>query len=92
VKLNFHDEKWNTTKSINKLLTKLVIISYKLQNIESGALGAILFLLLLPLLLMVFFIPAMIIFNSTSEKRRQNLLELANKLQINQDFKELLIE
>lgn len=59
--------------------------------LESGALGALIFLPLLPLILMIFFIPAMIIFNSTSEKRRQNLLELAKKLRINQDLKELLI-
>ncbi len=59
--------------------------------LESGALAAIIFLPLLHFILMILFTPAMIIFNSTSEKRQQNLLELAKELQISQDLKELLI-
>jgi len=53
---------------------------------ESGAFAAMIILPLVPFLVMFFFIPTMIVFESRVEKKRQKLIHLAKNLGVNKDL------
>ena len=68
------------------VLIALVIYEPGKSIFESGAFAAMIILPLVPFLVMFFFIPTMIVFESRVEKKRQKLIHLAKNLGVNKDL------